>query len=72
MAVPTEVTVNYSRKVQLDQFEPIEFGGSVTFELEDGENYSDVYQTHASEIEDAVERERVRRVARKKTDSGDK
>jgi hypothetical protein len=71
MARPTEVTVNYSRKVQLDQFEPIEFGGSVTFEFEEGDEISEVYQNHASEIEDAVERELVRRVARKKNDSGD-
>ena len=72
MARPTEVSVNYSRKVQLDQFEPIEFGGVVTFELEDGDDPSDVYHENASKIEDAVERELARRIARKKADSGDK
>ena len=71
MARPTEVTVNYSRKVQLDQFEPIEFGGSVTFELEDDEEPGEVYHDNAAEVEDAVERELARRIARKKNDSGD-
>jgi hypothetical protein len=71
MARPTEVTVSYSRKVQLDQFEPIEFGGTVTLDLEEGDDYETVYNENAKRIEDAVERELVRRISRKKADSGD-
>lgn len=70
MARPTEVEVHYDRKVQLDQFEPISYGATVTVTLEEGDDYSDVINDHAGTVEDAVERELARRIARKKQDSG--
>jgi hypothetical protein len=71
MAQPTEVTIDYNRKVQLDQFEPIVFGATVTVQLEEGDEYDEVYHDYSANVEDAVERELARRIARKKGDTGD-
>lgn len=71
MAQPSEVTVSYERKVQLDQFEPISFNAEVTVDLEEDDDYAEVYNEYASQVEDSVERELARRIARKKADSGD-
>lgn len=71
MAEPTEVTVSYQRKVQLEQFEPISFSAEVTVSLEDGDQFDEVYKDYAGNVEDAVERELARRIARKKNDAGD-
>lgn len=71
MARPTEIEVHYDRKVQIEQFEPVSFGGTVTVALEEGDDHTEVYNKYASEIEDAVERELARRIARKKADAGD-
>ena len=71
MARPTEVEVHYDRKVQLEQFEPITFGSTVTVELDEGDDPAEVYNEYASAVEDSVERELARRIARRKNDSGD-
>jgi len=71
MATVEEVTVSYSRKVQLDQFEPIEHGVEMTVQVEDGDDPAEVYKEQTKIAEDAVERELARRIARKKADSGD-
>ncbi|TQQ81891.1 hypothetical protein EWF95_02835 [Halonotius roseus] len=71
MASVGDILVSYSRKVQLDQFEPVEYGIEMEVQIEDGDDPADVYREQTTVAEDAVERELARRLARKKADSGD-
>lgn len=71
MARPATIEVYHDRKVQLDQFEPITYGATVTVEIEDGDDYEAVFSEYVRELEDAVDREITRRIARKKMDAGD-
>ena len=71
MAEREQIKPFYSRKVQLEQFEPVEFGAESTVTLEDGDDPKEVMAEEMAFLEDAVERELARRIARKKADSGD-
>lgn len=71
MASVGDISVSYSRKVQLDQFEPVEYGVEMQVQIEDGDDPAEVYREQTAVAEDAVERELARRLARKKADSGD-
>jgi hypothetical protein len=60
------IDVYYDRKVQLKQFEPITFGAGATVTIEDGDDTDEVYSEVVADLQDAVERELVRRVANAK------
>lgn len=61
-----EISVTYSRKVQLEQFEPIEHRVTLEAEVEDDENAGEAYDELADEAEDMVERSIAERTAAKK------
>lgn len=71
MAEVTDVTVSYSRKVQIEKFEPVEFGVEMKVSLDDDDDREAVYRDAAADAEDMVERELARRISRKKMDAGD-
>lgn len=65
MADIDEIQIHYNRKVQLDDFEPIQHGAQVTVELEDDDDLDDIYDEYSEKVEDLVERGIVRRVTQK-------
>jgi hypothetical protein len=62
----TEIEASYARKVQLDQFEPIEHRVTMTAVLGESEDADEAYDALAEQAEDAVEREIARRITQKK------
>lgn len=62
----TEITATYSRKVQLEQFEPMEIAESVTGVPEEGESHEEAYDALYKEARDNVERKLTHRLAAKK------
>lgn len=71
MATITQLDVSYSRKVQLEQFEPIEHSVNLEIALEDGDDPDDVYDEYVDIAEDMVERAIIERVTAKKLESED-
>jgi hypothetical protein len=71
MADVTQVTAFYNRKVQLDQFEPIQHGVELQAELADGDDPEDVYDDLSERAEEMVEHEITRRLTQKKLAEGD-
>jgi hypothetical protein len=71
MAKREQIKPYYDRKVQLEQFEPISFGAGSVVTLEEDDDAAEVMAEELRFLEDAVERELTRRIARKKADSGD-
>lgn len=65
------VTISYSRKVQLEQFEPVEHFAEVEVTLDEDDDPDEVYDDHADQVEDMVERSIARRVTTQKLESGD-
>lgn len=59
----TEISASYSRKVQLDDFEPIRHHVELAAVLEDGEDVDEAYDDLADRAEDMVERSIASRVA---------
>ncbi|OYR54981.1 hypothetical protein [Halorubrum halodurans] len=66
MATLETLEVPYHRKVQLQQFEPIEMGAVATFSLESDDDPYEVYQQGQTSVQNMVERELAERIARKK------
>lgn len=66
MPNPESITFHYNRKVQLDQFEPIQHGAELTVDLEEGDDFAEVYHEYAEDLEYEVEEELARRVTNKK------
>jgi len=62
--MPTEenLTIDVNRKVQLEQFEPIQFGATLEVSLEEGDDKSEVYEKKASELAELVDKELTRRI----------
>lgn len=71
MATITQLDVSYSRKVQLEQFEPIEHSVNLEVALEDGDDPDDAYDEYVDIAEDMVERAIIERVTAKKLESED-
>jgi hypothetical protein len=71
MAEVESIEVSYSRKVQLDQFEPVEHFVAMEIDLEEGDDRDEVYDEYAAEAEDMVERSITERVASKKLEGDD-
>lgn len=69
MSTITQIDVSYSRKVQLEQFEPIEHSVELEVIVGDGEDVDEVYDEAVDNAEDMVERAIVERVAAKKLES---
>lgn len=68
MADVEEVSVSYSRKVQLEQFEPIQHFTELTISLEDGDDPDEVHDEYSELAEDMVERALAQRLTQKKLD----
>lgn len=66
MPTETEIEVSYSRRVQLEQFEPIEMSATVTVDIEEDDDIDDVYDETHDRVEDMVERSLAERVAQQK------
>lgn len=71
MATPESVTVAYSRKVQLDDFEPVEHFAEMEVSLSEEDDPDDVYDEYSESVEDMVERAVASRVASKELESTD-
>lgn len=66
MATLDSLEIQYDRKVQLDQFEPITVGSVATFSLEPDDDPYEVYESGQATVQAMVERELAERIARKK------
>lgn len=62
----TKQTATYSRKVQLEQFEPIEISEEITAEVEEDDDPSEVYDKLYKMARDDVERKMTHRLAAKR------
>ncbi len=58
----TEITVSYSRRVQLDRFEPVEYQESITATVDSSDDPSEVSDELRSMVRDHVERGVLSRV----------
>jgi hypothetical protein len=61
--------VSYSRKVQLEQFEPVEMYVGLEVSLEDGDDPDEVYDEYNERAQDMVERGIAKRVAVQEMDA---
>lgn len=66
MAEVEEIQVHYNRKVQLDQYEPINHGATLEVSVGEDEDWREVYAEYAEDAEDEVERAIARRLTAKK------
>ncbi|ELY47341.1 hypothetical protein [Natronorubrum sulfidifaciens] len=66
-----EHTVSYSRRVQLERFEPIEVSESVTVDLEEGDDLEEVSSELDDLVRENVERRVLKRVLSKKMEDDD-
>jgi hypothetical protein len=64
-----EISASYSRKIQLDKFEPITHHVELTAELDDGDDPDDEYDRLRDMAEDMVERGIAKRVAVQEMDA---
>ncbi|MFC6717932.1 hypothetical protein ACFQGT_09855 [Natrialbaceae archaeon GCM10025810] len=66
-----EHTVSYGRKVQLEQFEPIDVHESVTVELEEGDDLEEVSAELDAIVRENVEQRVLKRVLSKKMEDSE-
>lgn len=66
MAEPESLTISYTRRIQLDRYEPVEHGATLNVNLEDEDDWREAYEEYAEQVEDDVERELARRVTETK------
>lgn len=71
MPTPTEISIHYNRKVQLDQYEPVQYGTDITVSLDEDDDPEEVYAEYVDLISDLVEGEIAARVAQKKMNDGE-
>jgi hypothetical protein len=64
------LTVSYSRKVQLERYEPVEVGEEITVRLEDGDNPEAVRESLSDELQESVEQRILSRTMQKKMEDG--
>lgn len=67
----TEIEATYGRKVQLDQFEPIEYRETITATLEDGDDPEEASEELQKVARDNVERGILNRVMVHKMENSD-
>lgn len=58
----TEISSSYTRRVQLDQFEPVEYGETITAELDEDEDPEKASEELQRIVRDNVERGILKRV----------
>jgi inorganic pyrophosphatase len=63
MATLDKLEIDVSRRVQLDRFEPVEYGAVGLFTLESDDDPADVFQHGTAALEDMVERRLAHRIA---------
>jgi len=63
------IETNYNRKIQLEQFEPVQVGVTLTVELEDGDDPDAVFDEYEDRAEDMVERALAARITQHKIDA---
>jgi hypothetical protein len=66
MATLESISTSYSRKVQLEQFEPVEHSVKLDVSLDDGDDPDEVYDEYSDRAEEFVERAIVARIQAKK------
>ena len=66
----TEIESSYSRKVQLEQFEPVEVSETITAVVEEGEDIDVVSKDLSKIVHDNVERRLTDRLLQKKMEDG--
>jgi hypothetical protein len=66
-----DIEVSYSRKVQLEQFEPIEHRVTLSSSVPDDEDAEEAYEELADRAEEMVESQLAARIAQKKLESDD-
>ena len=66
MADLNNLVVEYNRKVQLEQFEPVDFGIQADVTPDEDETIREAYHEAALAAEDMVDREITRRIVSKK------
>lgn len=66
MATIETIDIDYDRKVQLSQFEPVTVGANARFSLDPDDDPYEVYQQGQKTVQQMVERELAERIARKK------
>lgn len=71
MAEQETLTLHYNRKVQLDDFEPVQHGAEMEVTLEDGDDPEEVHEEQSELLEDMVERALAHRVSQKKMEEGE-
>lgn len=71
MTETTEITAFYNRKVQLDDFEPVQHGVELHAELSEGDDLDEAYDELADQAEEMVERALASRITRKKMAASD-
>lgn len=59
------LSVSYSRKVQLEQYAPVEHFVEMEVSLEEGDDPDEVYDEYSEDAEDMVERAIASRLAAK-------
>lgn len=67
----TTIEVRYSRKIQLEQFEPVEHAVVLTEDVPADEDVDEAYDALADRAEDMVERQLAKRVAQQKLAESD-
>lgn len=67
----TDLSVSYSRKIQLEQFEPITHHAEATVALNEDDDPDEVFDDVAEQVEDMVERQLASRVAQAKLTEDD-
>lgn len=61
-----EITATYSRKVQIEQYEPMEIAEEITAVLDEDDDPDEVYDELYATARDSVERKLTHRLAAKK------
>lgn len=64
-----EIEIQYNRKVQLEQFEPVQHGVSMEVSLTEDDDPDDVYDEYTEVAEEMVERALAERIARAKIEA---
>lgn len=66
-----ELEIQYNRKVQLNDFEPVQHGVSMEVSLDESDDPDEVYDEYTEVAEEMVERALAERIARAKIEADD-
>lgn len=67
----TSIEASYNRKVQLEQFEPVQHSVTLSAELQEGDDLDEAYDELADAAEEMVEQALARRITQKKLAEGE-